>query len=217
MRTKSKIQTGEIDAGSGEHSCETRRVILEAARHRFLHYGYKKTTIDEIAADAGVGKGTVYLHFDNKEDVLLSLVRQVKRNITAQMRCIAEGMASPEEKLRRMAMAAILAVHDARSTAAHGVELVDELLQPKLMECGQEEREKQYALLSGVIEEGIRRGEFTVPNGDTHQAARHLMLSMVSFFPPNITPCHAEVGCRMSLETRVNAMLDFVFQGLRSR
>ena len=34
-----------------ENPCETKRAILEAARSRFLHYGYKKTTIDEIAAD----------------------------------------------------------------------------------------------------------------------------------------------------------------------
>jgi AcrR family transcriptional regulator len=39
-------------------SSSTREAILQAARQRFLHYGYKKTTIDEIAQDAGIGKGT---------------------------------------------------------------------------------------------------------------------------------------------------------------
>jgi AcrR family transcriptional regulator len=58
--------------GNDGNSCETRQAILEAARSRFLHYGYKKTTIDEIAADAGVGKGTVYLYFGGKEDILLT-------------------------------------------------------------------------------------------------------------------------------------------------
>ena len=55
---------------------ETRRAILDAARKRFLHYGFKKTTIDEIAADAGIGKGTVYLYFDSKRDLLLASLRE---------------------------------------------------------------------------------------------------------------------------------------------
>jgi AcrR family transcriptional regulator len=41
-----------------------REKILEAAERRLWHYGIKKTTIDEIAADAGVGKGTVYFPCD---------------------------------------------------------------------------------------------------------------------------------------------------------
>jgi hypothetical protein len=42
------------------------------------------------------------------------------------------------------------------------------------------------------------------------------MLALVSFFPPNIKPCHAEVGCRASLEKQVDAMLEFLFHGLRA-
>ncbi|WP_294940764.1 alpha-D-ribose 1-methylphosphonate 5-phosphate C-P-lyase PhnJ, partial [Tardiphaga sp.] len=59
-----------------------RRAILEAARKRFLHYSYKKTTIDDIGQDAKVGKGTVYLYFDSKEDILLTIAQGVKRNAT---------------------------------------------------------------------------------------------------------------------------------------
>jgi AcrR family transcriptional regulator len=220
MRTRSKGQAGgggfAVEGEAGD-SCETQRAILDAARSRFLHYGYKKTTIDEIAVDAKVGKGTVYLYFDSKEDILLTIVREVKKNITDQMRCIAGSLATPEEKIRRMIISALVAVHDASSATAHGVELVDELLQPKVALCGMEEKEKQLALLSSVLREGVRRGELSVPNDDTDRAARHLMLAMVSFFPPNIKPCHSEVGCRGSLEMQAGWMLDFLFHGLRAR
>lgn len=196
-------------------SCETRRAILQAARTRFLHYGFKKTTIEEIAMDAGVGKGTVYLYFDSKDDLLLTIATEVKRNITEQMRAVAGALATPEEKLRRMILAAVSSVHNAVFSTAHGVELVGDMLQPKLMQCGQVERDKQLELLAQVIREGIQRGDFDVLNGDANETAQHLLLAMVSFFPPYYNPCHQSGSCRYELERRVNAHLDFLFHGIR--
>lgn len=199
----------ENNCGGGE---ETRRAILEAARKRFLHYGFKKTTIDEIAADAGIGKGTVYLYFDNKEELLLTLAREVKRNVTDQMRAITESLASPEEKLRRMLLAAVLSVHDVAQVTVHGTELVNELLSPRLMECGQPERKAQLELLTQVLTEG----DFDLPGTPT-EAASHFLLAMVPFFPPYLNPCHASPSCRRGLESQANAMLDFLLHGIRRR
>ena len=197
-----------------ENNCtggeETRRAILEAARKRFLHYGFKKTTIDEIASDAGIGKGTVYLHFETKEALLLTLAREVKRNVTDQMRAITESQASPEEKLRRMLMAAILSVHDVAQVTVHGTELVDELLSPRLMACGQPERQAQLDLLTRVLSEG----EFDLPC-TPNEAASHFLLAMVPFFPPYLNPCHAKPSCRKGLEAQASAMLDFLIHGIR--
>ena len=212
--TNAAGRAGQIEAAGG---CATRKAILEAARHRFLHYGYKKTTIDEIAMDAGVGKGTVYLYFCNKEEIMLTIAADVKRNMTEQMRAIAASpLTTPEEKLRRMVMTVILAVHDAVNTTAHGVEIVDEMLRPRIMQCGAVEREAQFQLMAQVLDEGVRRGDFAV-SGDKEEAARHLMLAMVSFLPPYMNPCHGKASCRHDLERRANAMLDFVFQGVRRR
>jgi AcrR family transcriptional regulator len=197
----------ENNCGGGE---ETRRAILEAARKRFLHYGFKKTTIDEIAADAGIGKGTVYLYFDNKEELLLTLAREVKRNVTDQMRAITESLASPEEKLRRMLLAAVLSVHDVAQVTVHGTELVNELLSPRLMECGQPERKAQLELLTQVLTEG----DFDLP-GTPAEAASLFLLAMVPFFPPYLNPCHASPSCRRGLESQANAMLDFLLHGIR--
>jgi AcrR family transcriptional regulator len=43
--------------------------ILDSARELLLRWGYRRVTIDELAADAGVGKGTIYLHWRSREDV----------------------------------------------------------------------------------------------------------------------------------------------------
>ncbi len=211
--------TSHSGGGHGaERDCETRRAILEAARKRFLHYSYKKTTIDEIAQDAKVGKGTVYLYFDSKEDILLTIAKGVKRNVTEQMQAIAVSLATPEEKLRRMVVANVLSVHDACTGAAHGIELVDETMQPKIAACAQNEYVAQLALIAQVLDEGVARGEFTLPGGDSHAAAWNFKMAFVSFFPPYVSACHqGDSRCRVSMESRVESMLEFVLHGLRYR
>ncbi|MES2461436.1 MAG: TetR/AcrR family transcriptional regulator [Armatimonadota bacterium] len=208
-----------ITHGHGaERDCETRRAILDAARKRFLHYSYKKTTIDEIAQDAKVGKGTVYLYFDSKEDILLTIAKSVKKNVTEQMQAIASSLATPEEKLRRMVIANVLSVHDACMGAAHGIELVDETMQPKIARCARNEHEAQLALIAQVLEEGVEHGVFTLPEGDSQAAAWNFKMAFVSFFPPYIEACHqGDSRCRVSMETRVKSMLEFVLHGLRYR
>jgi AcrR family transcriptional regulator len=53
-----------------------REKILDAALARFEHYGFLKTTVDEIARQAQVGKGTVYSYFNSKKEILIALVDQ---------------------------------------------------------------------------------------------------------------------------------------------
>lgn len=53
--------------------------ILAAANDLFVHYGYDKTTVSDIASRAGVSKGTIYLHFESKDALLEGLIiREMK-------------------------------------------------------------------------------------------------------------------------------------------
>jgi AcrR family transcriptional regulator len=47
--------------------------ILDAARSKFDRFGFKKTTVDEIAREARISKRTIYEHFKDKEDLFVSL------------------------------------------------------------------------------------------------------------------------------------------------
>ena len=197
---------------------DTREAILRAAKQRFLHYGYKKTTIDEIAADADVGKGTVYLYFGSKDEIMLTLVLEVKRNITEQMRAIAESLASPEEKLRRMILACVLSVYDACSATAHGNELVDEvhpqlMKHPSFLEKFVGETEGQVALFADVLREGNQKDLFAVP--DPGKAAHLFFTAFMAFFPPHINrPC-PHLRSRDEIEGGVRDMADFLLAGIR--
>ena len=50
--------------------------ILDAAGDLMLRWGYNKTTIDDIARQAGVAKGTIYLHWKTREDLFTALMRR---------------------------------------------------------------------------------------------------------------------------------------------
>jgi TetR/AcrR family transcriptional regulator, mexJK operon transcriptional repressor len=71
-RGTSPTETGEPDRGG--RSAEKRRSILEAATESFLRNGYLGTSMDEIAAAAGVSKQTVYKQFADKERLFTEIV-----------------------------------------------------------------------------------------------------------------------------------------------
>lgn len=64
---------------------EKRARILDAATELFARFGFKKASIDEIAAGAGVGKGTVYLMCESKEDLFFQVVHRELRQWVAQV------------------------------------------------------------------------------------------------------------------------------------
>jgi len=53
--------------------------ILEAAFVEFSRNGYATTTLDRVAERAGVTKGTIYVYFENKEHLFISMVREVTK------------------------------------------------------------------------------------------------------------------------------------------
>jgi len=56
-------------------STEKQSVILDAARKRFAYYGFSKVTMDEIAADIGMGKASLYYYFPTKESLFEEVVK----------------------------------------------------------------------------------------------------------------------------------------------
>ncbi len=62
--------------------------IIEAAKEEFLKFGFKKTTVDEISAKAGVSKKTIYQYFPTKKDILLEIVSNIQNHISKESKNI---------------------------------------------------------------------------------------------------------------------------------
>jgi TetR/AcrR family transcriptional regulator, mexJK operon transcriptional repressor len=69
----------DVEAGPRDRSADKRSSILNAAAEIFLNGGYLGTSMDEIAAKAGVAKQTVYAHFSNKRDLFVAMVSALTR------------------------------------------------------------------------------------------------------------------------------------------
>ena len=189
---------------------DVRQKILDAAEQRLWHYGFKKTTIDEIASDAGVGKGTVYLYFEGKEDIGLAIMAQYKEDSLSNLGRIAhDSEKTPEERLTAMLQTAMVNAHDRCQLSPAALEFVV-AIKPHIQERLRPYVEQEYALLAGVLEEGNASGVFDVP--DTLRAAQTLKTMCLGFLPPY--PC---VSSREEIATEIAQIVELSVRGLRKR
>jgi len=100
------------DAALTDKKEQKGRRILRAATDLFVRLGYRKTSIDDIARAAGVGKGTVYLYFETKADLLMHCI--VLEKAEPGMRLMAEmaTMRVPAQILHYTLRNAFAMAHD---------------------------------------------------------------------------------------------------------
>jgi AcrR family transcriptional regulator len=84
-----------------------RRMVTEATA-LFLHYGYKKTSMGDVARAAGVAKGTVYLYFESKADLLLHAVVAEKAGMAGEFLDLMEEQ-DPRRRLHGFLLQAFAA------------------------------------------------------------------------------------------------------------
>ena len=91
---------------------EKERRILDAAEELFARHGFKKTSIDEIAQRAQVGKGTVYLVSDSKEDLFYQVVHREIRAWVAEVSHLIDPRCPADQLLARCSVAAYQYLED---------------------------------------------------------------------------------------------------------
>ena len=79
---------------------EKRRQILEGARRVFSTLGFDAASVSDIAREAGVSKGTLYVYFENKEQLFTALIDQERQLIQADLFATLEGNPDPAHALR---------------------------------------------------------------------------------------------------------------------
>jgi len=79
---------------------QRRQSILEAARTVFARKGYDASGVEDIAEQAGIGKGTLYLYFPSKEQIYLAALLEEARKLNADSRDAMAGAETWQGKLR---------------------------------------------------------------------------------------------------------------------
>ncbi len=87
---------------NAERKAERQRTILEAAIRAFSRQGYHGCTVAQVAREAGMADGTLYLYFQGKEDLLISAFRFVLEDLLERLDRATGQESDPLARLRRL-------------------------------------------------------------------------------------------------------------------
>ncbi len=196
---KASVQTKEI-----------REAILDATDRLLARYGYKKMTIEDIAVEVGIGKGSVYLHFSSKDEIVLSHIDRIVGRLIDRLKEISKLRIPCREKIRQMIVTRVMFRFD---SVQHYTESLNDLLaalRPKYLQRRAKYFDTEAAVLSEVLTDGIGKGEFAA--GEPADIAESLLIGTNSLLPYGLSA--SELGGRDELETKVVRITDLFLHGL---
>lgn len=103
-------------------SFNRKKAILAAARYSFENFGYKATTMGQVAKVAKVGKGTIYTFFKNKDELFFEITKE----LLAEMKETAEAVIQPDASFIENTNSVLYALLALRNTSRLTVKLIHE-------------------------------------------------------------------------------------------
>jgi AcrR family transcriptional regulator len=196
------VRTRRKEARPGE--------IVAAALASFADRGYAATKLEDVAAAAGVSKGTIYLYFPTKEDLFRAVVRQaVLPNIEGAEAAMASHTGSSADLLRMLAQR-FLRLLDSDLTAVPKLVVAESGNFPAIAQFYADVvLRRAFSLVEGILTRGMQRGEFR--RMDVHAtlplfAAPFLLLALwkhslgrhtdLTFDPRAVAEAHIDVLLR---------------------
>ncbi len=147
-----------------------RVAILDAALRLFGRYGYKRTSIDDIAGEADIAKGTVYLSFKSKEEIFRALCEDIVRRIEDEARRAQQSQEALADRILAILEAKFGFYFETVRSSPHAAELIDS--KNRLSAGLFEKCDRRYQrILRDVIEDAARRGEIAPDQHDLTPAA----------------------------------------------
>lgn len=187
--------------------------ILDAVESLLAQYGYRKMTVEDIARKVGIGKGTIYLHFNGKQELALSTVDRIVKRLVERLREIAAMEAPATERLQSMLEMRVLFRFDRVRKYSQGLDDLLRSIRSALLERRRHHFELEASEFERVLQEGLNRGELSVE--DPRQTAHLLLIATNSLLPFNLSP--RELGDRADLLRRAKLVSELLIQGLEAQ
>ncbi len=133
--------------------------IIRAATKIFAKKGFYQAKISEIAREAGVADGTIYIYFQNKDDILICLFEEQMKDVLDNMVDQVSRLEDPAKKLERFALAHLKLIEQNKDMAE--IIQVEVRQSGKFMKEYKNEKFIQYLdLIGDIIKEGQEKGVF---------------------------------------------------------
>src|SRR5882757_3436432 len=174
----------EVSSGDG---ADKRVRILDAALGLFLRYGVKRTSVDDVAREAAIAKGTVYLYFDSKDALFAAIAERICDDLLGRARRTIASPAPLAERLVGLLDAHIGILHRLVAQSPHVAELTESKKAFAATAFAAFDRE-MTALLRGTLNEGgivredapemfLAAGFGVIGTGDAAEDTRRLRLT----------------------------------------
>jgi AcrR family transcriptional regulator len=190
-----------------------RERILDATERLLGRYGYQKTTIDDVAREAGIARRTIYLQFSSKEEMALSSIDRIVDRLVERLRAIAGSEAGADERLRQMLLCRVLYRFDAVRDYHRSLDDLFESLRPAYMARRDRYFDMEAKVFAQVLRDGKDAGVLEFP--DALESAHTLLLATNSLLPSSLSI--QELGKRTQVEKKTRRIADLVLDGLRAR
>lgn len=143
---------------------ETAKAILDAASKRFLHYGYGKTTMSEIASDCNMSTGNVYRYFPSKLDIAETFVRVLREDQLKKLRRIAAASDIPApQRLRELLKTKFRLSYERFHNRPKAYELASAILKERL-QFAIDWEDAETEVIAEVLTAGEAEGAFALCN-----------------------------------------------------
>jgi AcrR family transcriptional regulator len=156
---------------------ERRQQIMEAALACFARKGYYKTTMDDIVAESGLSKGSLYWYFKSKDDLFVSLVKSFFLDMRQDSEAILAQHATASDKLRAVGQYFVKFFQEMEPFFTVFFEFwIQSALSQEINQWFSELLGQYQTVIAGILQEGITNGEFKASD------ARDLALAFMAVY-----------------------------------
>lgn len=210
------METIEITQSPTDTREDVRAEIIARARDLFAHYGYSKTNIGDIAQGCGMSPGNLYRYFRNKQAIGIAVVEcfmheEEERADAALALGDRSNTTSFEQRLRTVITEGVMHTVEHLRQSPKIVELAEMICDcDEGVDMIRAHVESRFALLRGIILDGVSAGEFRSPDVDA--AARAVQMGTKFFHVPFAIARHG----LDRVEEDLAVTLDLLCAGLRA-
>lgn len=188
---------------------EVREKIVNVARKIFTRFGFKKTTMEEIASAAKKGKSSIYYYFPSKEDIFRAVVEKEADELRQDLQ---DAVARVEDPIDQLKTYILFRMHKLKTLSNFYAALKSDYLSHlEFIENirGEFDRE-EVKIVTGILQSGIEKEEFLIDDPELGAVAIATAMKGLEI-PLFIKKEHGNI------EDRLDNLINFLFYGLIKR
>lgn len=187
-----------------------RETIIENAKTVFSKFGFRKTTMDEIAASVRKGKSSIYYYFNSKEDVFNAVVDQEAKELRQKIYEQVNQVDTTFEKIRAYIITRLTTL-EKMSNLSNALRNDYLMHLDFIAELKTRYRGEEIEAMTNILEYGVKEEKLTIPDVNLTATAVILIIGglELNYF---IQPMDEEL---ISLEAGLDHLMELVYNGVK--